>query len=94
MLVFVRVNTNLPFLWRRVWIQQLFDQIHHLANLFIMVGQSPFNLRYFPLQLLLAGNELSQFDKGTNDKDADFDGSRCVQDAGGHDGAVRCNSIR
>ena len=88
------LESDPSFLWWRVGIQQLFDQINHLDNLFIMVGQSSFNLGYFPLQLLLAGNELSQFDKGTDDKDADFDGSRCVQHAGGHDGAVLCKSIR
>jgi len=85
--------TDSSFLWRLFRIQKLFDKTHLFNNLFIVIGQSLFNLSDFPLQILMAGNHLPHFDKCTNDEDDDFNGPGCIQHISGHDCAMLCEAI-
>ena len=90
----LKLESDPSLLWRRIRVQQTLDQVNQLDNLFIMVSQAFFDPGDFPLQLFLAGDELSQFDESANDEDTDFDGSWGIQDAGGHDGAMLGKTIR
>jgi len=49
---------------------------------------SLFELRELPGQLLMGGKELAELHEGADHVNANLDGSRTVQDIGGHDGAV------